>query len=307
MPLSKVRRAGKLEKTRRSAARSSRDARGVVVTVAFFFVFMLFFAGLLFMVLRRQGNASGGSPSDSLSSVGSVPPGYLDQPDRSPVDFLGALTAERLVSEALDIDPDGFARRFRLEAGMSPDGAYALLRDIRKKEGEVTKLQWLGIRYIGDRVVEEVAAERSKDNVASIRLAQIVRQPDGTLKVDFSSYVRKTSHSWDDILGRKVESAVVRVNFSEAHYYNGAFQDDHKWRCYEISSPDMDRTIYGYAKARSKEGIRLREILPSHREIGRVTLEIRTDDAFMPEQFLISRVIARDWIQDDTSVESPGQ
>lgn len=311
-PISNVRRAGRLDGdgyphlAHRRQIRNARDAQRTIRTIAVYFASLSLLAGLIFMALRRHGSVNG-KPLPNYSTSVSVAPGYEKQPAGAPVESLGAIAAEKLVSAALRCDPGEVARCFRLEAAMTPAEAHAMLRDIRRKEGEVSRFEWLGIRYVGDKVIEEVAVEHIKDDVISLRLAQIIRQPDGTHKVDFSSYVRKTSHPWEDILDGKVESAVVRVNVAESSYHNGFFRDDRKWQCYAIDSPDIDGIIYGYVESESKEDIQLREILATDEKAPRATLEIRTDDMLMSRQFLINRVIAQDWVLDETSGDSERQ
>lgn len=221
--------------------------------------------------------------------------------------MLGALAAEKLVSDALASDSDNIARRFRLETGTSPAAAYEILREIQMKEGKVTELKWLGIRYIGDRVIEEVTTMCSTGKSSSIRLAQITRHPDGSHKVDFGSYIRKTSHPWEDIVDGNVETCIVRVTISKSAYHNGIFSDETKWRAYKISSPDMDTNLHAYAEIGTEEEIRIRDILATDTQSPRVTLQIRRNKTLLPKQFKISQVIARDWIHDELSIDSAGR
>jgi hypothetical protein len=254
---------------------------------------------LLLLILWIQQRADHKPPSGFLYVLAESK-GNEGNPDGTAVETLGPLAATKLVSDALGSPPGELTDRFRLESGMSPAAAAAMLEDIRRKEGDVSKLQWMGIRYIGDKVIEEVVTERTNDRKVSMRLAQIIHRPDGTHKIDFSSYVRKTSHPWEDILGGKVKTSIVRVNISEYNYHNGVFQDDQKWHSFAFSSPDMLTILYGYAKAGSEEEARLKDILTIGRKVQRATIEIRKDDKMMPKQFMISRVLGHDWIENDT-------
>jgi len=264
-------------------------------------------SGLLFVGLKRQSSPHVVKSSDYNSLV-TVSPGYEEGLGRENLnDLLGSLVAEKLVSDALVSDSDNITRRFSLETGTSPAAACEILKKIRSQEGNVTKLEWLGIRYIDDRVIEEVMTMYSTGKSRSFRLAQITRQRDGSHKVDFASYVRKTSHPWNDIVEGNVETCIVRVMISKSNYHNGVFRDDTKWRAYEISSPDMDTTLHAYAEIGSKEEIRIRDILATDTQSPRITLQIRRDETLLPKQFQVNQVIARDWIQDEITMESAGR
>lgn len=309
LPPSNIRKAGKLplrgHREIRRQARRTHNARITFTTLACYSVGLALLAGSLFLILRKQGDVTGAPASDYRFVLAETQ--NEEESDGLKVEALGAMAAEKLVADSLNCDPGELNAHFRLEGTMPHAEAVALLEDIRNKEGDVSKLQWLGIRYIGDKAIEEVSAERTKDHVVSARLAQITSHPDGTRKVDFSSYVRKTSHPWEDILSRKVKVSVVRVKISESHYHNGVFRDDTKWHSYEFGSPDMNTVLYGYAEVGSEEEVRLRQILASDEKAQRATIEIRTDDTLLPKQYIISRVIAQDWVQDQKSMDSAGR
>lgn len=245
----------------------------------------------------RGANAS--SPNYPTEFI--ISPEHQDEALGSPVESLGMLAAEKIVEEALELRPRHFNRNFSLEAGMTEEAALRILQEIFVTEGKVSKLRWLGIRYIGEKVIEEVEVTHTKDGSDSHRLAQIVRMPDGTWKVDISSYIRQTSHPWNDILARKVDKAVVRAVIVEASYYNGIFEDESKWRCYKITSPDFQDALYGYVEAGSIEDFRIKNILPMDRKPQRAILEIHSNSTMLDEQFQITQLLAEDWIRKSTS------
>lgn len=254
----------------------------------------------LFFMLRSQSHGANASTANYPAEF-MISPEHQDEALAPPVESLGMLTAEKIVTEALELRPHHFNRNFRLEAGMTQEAALRILEHIFVTEGDVSKLRWLGIRYIGEKVIEEVEVTHTKDGSDSHRLAQIVRMPDDAWKVDISSYIRHTSHPWNDILDRKVEKAVVRVIIAEASYYNGIFEDESKWRCYKISSPDFQDVLYGYVEAGSIEDFRIKNILPMDRKPQRVTLEIHSNITMLTDQFQITRLLAEDWIRKSTS------
>lgn len=265
------------------------------------------FSFLVSAGLQRHSKAQRVKES-GYNSLVTVAPGHEEGLGSNNLNnMLGTLAAEKLVSDALASDSDNIAQRFRLETGTSPAAAYEILREIRTQEGDLTELKWLGIRYIGDRVVEEVTTMCSTGKSSSIRLAQITRQSDGSHKVDFGSYIRKTSHPWEDIVDGNVETCIVRVTISKSAYHNGIFSDETKWRAYKISSPDMDTNLHAYAEIGTEEEIRIRDILATDTQSPRVTLQIQRNETLLPKQFKISQVIARDWIHDELSMESAGR
>jgi len=305
--LPKIRRAGRLDSEFIPVQGLGIDLNRRIQTVALLLIGVPALSGLILAGLHRHSRMQAAKSSD-YDSITTVSPGHQEGLDGHMIkDPLGALAAEKLVSDALSSNSENITRRFSLETGMSPTAAYKILKEIQTQEGNVTEVKWLGIRYVGDRVIEEVATEHTKGKSISVRLAQITRQPDGSNKVDFGSYVRKTSHPWEDIVDGNVEKCVVRVMISKSAYHNGVFRDDTIWSAYKISSPDIDTNLHVYAEIGSEEESRLRDILATDRSSQRVTLEIRRDETLLPKQFQVSQVIARDWIQDDISMDSAGR
>ena len=305
-PLPKLQKAGRLD-TQITPGPNHGESLDKRIQLGVFLIFGLsVFLFLVFEGLRRQSKPQN-VKSPGYESSFTVSSGQEEGLSRNNLnDLLGAHAAEKLVSDALDSNSDNIARKFRLDTETSPTAAYEILKDIRTKEGGLEELKWLGIRYIGDRVIEEVATICSTGKSNSVRLAQITRQPDGSHKVDFASYIRKTSHPWDDIVDGNVETCLVRVTISESAYHNGVFSDETKWHAYKISSPDMNTTLHAYAEIGSEEEIRIRDILATDPQSPRLTLQIQRNETLLPKQFKISKVIARDWIHDDVSMESAG-
>lgn len=307
LPLPKLQRAGRLNSQIIQSPNHLVNLYRKIRQGVFLLIGACAAVGLLFAGLQRQSSPQVVKSPDYNSLV-TVSPGHEEGLGRNNLNnLLGALAAEKLVSDALASDSDNITRRFRLETGTTPAAACEILKEIRMKEGDVKELKWLGIRYIGHRVIEEVTTMYSTGKSSSVRLAQITRQPDGSHKVDFGSYIRKTSHPWNDIVNGNVETCLVRVMISKSAYHNGVFRDDTKWCAYKISSPDMDTTLHAYAEIGSEEEILIRDILATDARSPRVTLQIRRNETLLPKQFKISQVIARDWIHDDVSMESAGR
>ncbi|MFD2256201.1 hypothetical protein ACFSSA_05910 [Luteolibacter algae] len=216
------------------------------------------------------------------------------------IESLGMYAAEKLVSAALLArDEETLANYYRLGDRSTPASALAEFRKVREHEGKVSSIKWLGSRFVGETLVEEVHIRSATDGEPHERLAQIFQQPDGKWKIDFDSFVRHTSHSWEDILSHKTDKAMVRVLASKFNYYNGEFSDDSVWHSYKLLTPDTPDAVYAYVKAHTPQDIALRTIFSTAETSRNITLEISTSPDKDSSQFIISRVLAENWIVTD--------
>lgn len=263
--------------------------------LVYFFLLCLLAAFLFFSYGKGRGRGNvGGNIADSDSSV--LWPAIQDPaPSATVAKPLGKKEAEKLVSESLAIrNADSIGGSFILSEDTTPETALSILTDLIESEGEITNLTWIGTRYVGGNLLEGVVVEIANGEDISRRLAQI---PHGYgNKIDFDSFIRSTSHPWDAILSKQTESAVVRVNIKKSNYYNGTFSDDAHWNSYAISSPDIQRTLYGYAERDSPQDLALAEIVATEDTIPRAVLEIGAASTAGKHQFFITQVIAEDWV-----------
>jgi hypothetical protein len=142
---------------------------------------------------------------------------------------------------------------------------------------------------------------------ASFRLLNLVETSDGP-RVDWDSYARYCSASWDDLLSGKESSAEVRVFVSPGDYHNGPFADEAKWMCFRLMSPDLPegRDVFAYAETGSSRATQLRRIIlraPQFRQ--HMTLQIEGHEAPGDSRlFEITRVLALGWVRGARDIES---
>ena len=67
------------------------------------------------------------------------------------------------------------------------------------------------------------------------------------LKFDWESYVNYSEVPWTDFVDQQhPRRGEFRVTLAKDNYYNYAFADETKFRCYRLTDPDHLRTCYGY-------------------------------------------------------------
>lgn len=240
----------------------------------------------------RSGIAAGFGDSGSSASWPD-----MQEPVKSSTiaDPLGRKAAENLVSESLAIrNTESIGKSYILNKDTTPEAALSILTDLMESEGEITDIIWIGTWYVGELLIEGVVVEFSNGKDTSRRLAQIPLGDGG--KIDFDSFIRRSSHPWETILSKQTEPAIVRVNIKKSNYYNGTFSDEAHWNSYAISSPDIQETLYAYAAKNSSQDLELAQILEGEDTNPRATLEIGTAPSAENRQFIITRVVAEDWI-----------
>jgi hypothetical protein len=105
---------------------------------------------------------------------------------------------------------------------------------------------------------------------------------------------------WSGTAGR----ALVRVFCEPATERPEPFEDQARWTCFRMSSPDMPQAALGFAAAGTvREEMMKRVVLgtPNYRQ--RFTLEIVRHDGKDEPLFEISRCLAVGWILDDRDIE----
>ncbi|MEZ5329483.1 MAG: hypothetical protein R3F19_30930 [Verrucomicrobiales bacterium] len=141
----------------------------------------------------------------------------------------------------------------------------------------------------------------------SFRQLDIVKTPDGP-QVDWDSYARYCSASWEDLLSGKEPSAEVRVFVSPGDYYNGPFADEAKWTCFRLMSPDLPggTDVFAYAAVGPSREKQLRRIVlraPQFRQ--HMTLQIQGHEAPGGNRlFEITRVLAIGWVRGERDIEN---
>lgn len=119
---------------------------------------------------------------------------------------------------------------------------------------------------------------------------------EGFAKVDFKSYARFGSASWDDLLsGSATEAAEVRVMVEPTSYYNFGFADERAWYGLIATSPDLQDPVYLYVSQQDRSVKSLRSLVPG--KARPMTLGIRSSgESHLQRQFEVTRVIRGSWI-----------
>lgn len=208
-----------------------------------------------------------------------------------------AQDALRITKSALaNRDPLLVTEHFVLGEVRDPKEALNLLELIKKHEGEVTTMRWLGEKNFNDIHRAQIALLLKNDERQHIRLAQLVPSSDGKWRIDLDSFLRFVSPNWETILTAKSGTSLVRIFVAPDSYYNGIYADESLWTAYALSSPEVTNLLYGYAKRGSSQEKALKRILASEEPFHSVTLRIKKNSESGPRQFEISRVVAENWI-----------
>jgi hypothetical protein len=140
----------------------------------------------------------------------------------------------------------------------------------------------------------------------SFRLLNVVATPEGQ-RVDWDSYARYCSASWEHLLSGKESSAEVRVFVSPGDYHNGPFSNAAEWTCFRLMSPDLPegRDVFAYAAIGSSRETQLRRIVLRAAQFRQhMTLQIESREAPGGERlFEITRVLALGWVRGPRDIE----
>lgn len=205
-------------------------------------------------------------------------------------------SAKSIIEAALgNRDPAQVTSHFMLgSSAVDPQEAIALLDYFKKSEGAVDGLEPIGGKLASGRIVEEVVVTSSKEGRRSNRVAQLILHK-GKWLIDLDSYARHANPGWNQILGRKCETATVRIFLTPDSYYNGDQYEEESWDCYALISPDVDEILFGYAARDSAQQKALDSILAKEEPVHKATIRIASSGSGERMQFEITEVIADDW------------
>lgn len=130
------------------------------------------------------------------------------------------------------------------------------------------------------------------------RLVMLTPDVEGVWKMDFAAFARLAEPSWEDFLAARSDSIVLRVFVEKDTYYNGMFSDERRWVCFGMVSPELPDLLMGYCEHGTPVAKALYSLL---RQAGgspvlRVTLELQRVEGAEARQFIISRILAEDWV-----------
>jgi hypothetical protein len=136
------------------------------------------------------------------------------------------------------------------------------------------------------------------------RLLCVVETPEG-LRVDWDAFAR---------FGTLPEGGPHRGDFTEAevralakpcHYYDHGFSSEEEWLSFELSSPDWDDVVYGYAARISRTATILQSLASSADPGGaQVTLTLLggAQDS-EHRQYLVREILGVGWVLDGGNFE----
>ncbi|MDA0812858.1 MAG: hypothetical protein O3C21_10780 [Verrucomicrobia bacterium] len=132
------------------------------------------------------------------------------------------------------------------------------------------------------------------------RIAAVVDTPDGK-KIDWPAYARLNDVDWDTFRngngngnGKASRSPAFRVQITELDYYSGEFSDPHKYKCFQISSPELYRDLFGYAERGSATEQELSAFSAPVKQ--RCILQLATPASPDALQIKIMELVTQDWV-----------
>jgi len=157
-------------------------------------------------------------------------------------------------------------------------------------------IKYMGHSELNGSVVSAYAAAFED---GSFRMLSVVQTESGP-KVDWDSYARYGSASWQDLFSGKVESAEVRVFVRPGDYHVGQFRDRHQWTCFKLETPDNDRIMYAYAPAASDISKRMQTYVMKSRTFRQhMTLKIKSvDGSGKNALFVVDELLAMGWVRE---------
>lgn len=191
-------------------------------------------------------------------------------------------------------DPARISKQVRLGAA-SAEEASRFFSELEKRDGVISRYDWLSSMDQGSTLIEGVSVTFEKDHLKGQRLAMLTPDEQGVWRLDYESFARRVSPSWEEILRGEAPKATVRVLVGEDSYFNGPFSEG-VWACFGLASPDVDEVMHSYCKVGSAEEIALKNLFKDGTRLCRAVLELRRVADAGPRQFEVSKVIAADWL-----------
>lgn len=164
-----------------------------------------------------------------------------------------------------------------------------------ERDGAVERYDWLSSMDSDGLLLEGVLVVYKNDAKPIERIAFLTPDDSGSWKVDFDAFARSTRPSWEELLTKKADVALVRVMVGHDYYYNGIYNEK-EWICYTIASPDTEELLRGYCKVGSPEAEKMELLFSEGQKMSRATIEIRRNKEAESKQFEITRMLAGDWV-----------
>lgn len=188
----------------------------------------------------------------------------------------------------------------RLELVRNPERVRTHLSSYSK---EALESPGLNLRLIGRNTFNGIAKTAYSVELESgdFRLLNVLESDDG-LKVDWDSYARYSSVSWQTLAkGFYSTSAVVRVFVQPGFYYVGEYADQAKWVCFKLATVDWREPFYAYGRVGEQTTTRMSEIVQKAQNGGefmtlKVTAKPKEAGANMME---LKEILAERWVVAD--------
>jgi hypothetical protein len=209
----------------------------------------------------------------------------------------GEKEAIALVKAGLAVTQPGIAEEKFITGSSTPEQIISFLQSLPYTDGALDRLEWQSSVDANGLQLDGVLVQFSKEDKVSQRIAFLTPDEQGNWKIDFDSFARTVTPSWEELLEKSAPKAVVRVIIGNDSYYNGPFSDDKQWICYGMVSLDTDQLMLGYCKIGSPQAAALEWIFTNGGRANRVTLEIARVEGGASKQFEIVKVVAQDWVR----------
>lgn len=216
--------------------------------------------------------------------------------------------------EAIAIAEAGMTLRNpeRVEAyfrpGISKPGEIIkFLEDRELEEGAIVEYSWIGSMSANGMAIEGVLVNYAGKDKPRNRVALLVPDETGTWKIDYDAFARVVKPPLEDLIEDRESKGMARVYVAHDTYYNGPFNDDTKWSCYGLASPDVEEVLLGYCEKNSAQDSALKRILSKGGQMARAMVEIQRAENALPRQFIISSVLAEDWVMGEKPFDATFQ
>ncbi len=296
--VSKMPGAGLPKGEKRMRKRGAHRAKGTGGKIASNWVLLigiliLLVAGVFIFKLVRSGKSKTEGPITKRLVVDGL---QLGAPKDSGMASPSEAEALALVKTALAVRDVAQVPRYFESVSHSAEEIVAFLAGLEASEGKITDYSWLSNMNTNGLILEGVLVRFNKDDKNQSRIVFLKPEPQAGWRVEFESFARIESPSWNDLVEGKVDQAQVRVFLVADSYYNGPFSDEKIWACYAISNPDSKEMLQGYCRIGSPQAAAIRTILSKGQRANRVTLELKRVPEGLEKQVEITRIIAEDWV-----------
>ena len=192
-------------------------------------------------------------------------------------------------------DPNQLESLFRMGTASRAE-ILAFLNASDLRDGFIDRYEWLSSMDVNGLLLDGVLVVYGNRGKPVERLAFLTPDAVGNWKLDFDAFARTTKPSWQELLDKRAEQALVRVFVGHDVYYNGPFGDDKQWVCYGIASPDTESLLRGYCRVNSDISAAMDKLFLDGRKLSRATLELRRVKDGEALQFEIIKLVSEDWV-----------